>query len=141
MNWPPLIVTAQKSRALLWRDRLLTVSLWGVFCYLLIEQSLLFWSRIYHVRTVYPGAFIENWDFRLKPFALISGALILWLLLFGLFSLYKWKRMIRREQRQPLSIEVEAERRGMAVAEIQAARQRKVVKIAIDSDGRFRATP
>jgi poly-beta-1,6-N-acetyl-D-glucosamine biosynthesis protein PgaD len=141
MNWPPLIVSTRKGRALLWRDRLLTASLWGAFSYLLVEQSVLFWSRVYHVRTVYPGAFVENWEFRLKPFALVSGALVAWLLLFGLLSLYKWKRMLRREERPPLSIQAEGERRGMTVEDIREARQQKIVTVAIDSHGVFAVVP
>lgn len=138
MTWPPLIVIAQKSRGLLWRDRLLTVCLWGGFAYLVIEQAFHFWSSIHHVRTVYPGAFVENWDFRLKPFAIVSGALVLWLLLFGIVSLWKWKRMIRVAPPLPLAVQAEAERGGAMVADILAARERKVVTIGVDDTGKFR---
>ena len=87
MQWPPLIKVAPQERWRVWRDAGITIVMWAIFLFIFATQSVLFWRTISEFQAEHPDAFLEHWQFRLKPFAAIVAALLAWLLLFGWYSL------------------------------------------------------
>jgi poly-beta-1,6-N-acetyl-D-glucosamine biosynthesis protein PgaD len=135
--WPPLIKAARQQRWLVWRDATITVAMWLLFLFIFVSQSIDFWKAIFQVQSEHPGAFLEHWDFRLKPFAALVLALAIWLLLFGWWSLENWRRATRGALPPPLPIAIESKRRGVSIEVLAEARNRKVATVAIDQDGKF----
>lgn len=139
MKWPPLIVVAPRERWKAWRDVILTLFIWAGFLYIFVDQSIHFWSSIHHVQVIYPGAFVEHWDFRLKPFAILVAVLCLWLFCFGIHSLRNWRRVTQEPVPPALPLGTEAVRHGMSEEAILAAREMKVAVISLDESGRYSA--
>jgi poly-beta-1,6-N-acetyl-D-glucosamine biosynthesis protein PgaD len=135
--WPPLIRDAGQQRWLVWRDAIITVAMWLLFLFIFIDQSIHFWRAIVQVQAEHPGAFLEHWDFRMKPFAALVLLLVAWLLFFGWRSLENWRRVKRGPLPPALPIAIESARRGISVEILSEARNRKVATVAIDQDGRF----
>lgn len=140
MQWPPLIRVAQRERWRIWRDAIITIAAWGVFLIIFATQSVLFWQTIAEFQTEHPGAFLENWHFRLKPFGALVFILLIWLLLFGWYSLWNFRRVTHLPTPSSLPVAVESARRGMPVESIARARDLKVATLSIDDAGRFTST-
>ena len=132
-EWPPLIKVVPRKRWILWRDAIITVAAWAVFLFILVDRSILFWTGVSRFHAEHPGAFLQNWHFRLKPYALPILALLAWLLLFGWRSLRNWRRVT--DEPPPLPIEAESARRRMPADDLSQVRSLKVATVSTDETG------
>lgn len=131
--WPPLITDAAQSRLVFWRDRALTVLLWVLFFAIFTEETFAFWHRIELVLNDEN----EKWEYRLVPFFAVAGILVVWL---SLWALVTYRRLLWSGGFSPMaptmSLEAEAASRGVAPAELAAAREQQIVAVTIEG-GRF----
>jgi poly-beta-1,6-N-acetyl-D-glucosamine biosynthesis protein PgaD len=139
IQWPPLIKVARQQRWKVWRDALVTIAMWAIFLYIFIGQSIIFWTSIVEFQAEHPGAFLERWHFRMKPFVAVALLLLVWLAFFGWLSLRNWRRVTRQPPPSPLSIEREASRCGMPVEHIRYARELKITMVSSYDAGKFDA--
>jgi hypothetical protein len=140
--WPPLIVAEHVPRLVKWRDVLLTLLMWGLFAVLLATEFELFFGD-YLEHLGFSGPFNTNakWpEFfeRLLPFMLTAAGLAVWLVMFSLRTLRDRHRALALPQPAPLAAADEARRAGLDLAELIAARERRIVIVHIAADGRHR---
>jgi len=139
--WPPLIVAERVPRSVKWRDALLTLAMWAFFAALLdIEFQLLFGP---HLERLGFGPFDTNANWllffeRLMPFVLTAAALGAMLVIISLRTLHRRRRALLLPQPAPLAAAEEARRAGLDEATLIAARERPIVIVHIDPDGRHR---
>ena len=139
MAWPPIIRVVRQERWKIWRDALITIAVWAIFLSIFVNQLIIFWTSIVEFQAEHPGAFLERWHFRMKPFGLVVLMLFIWLALFGWLSLRNWRRVTQEPPPPPLPIEGEAARRGMPVERIRDLRESKITTVSSHDGDRFDA--
>jgi poly-beta-1,6-N-acetyl-D-glucosamine biosynthesis protein PgaD len=138
--WPPLIVAGQVPRLIKWRDFLLTWLVWVLFAHLLDAEFELFrhYLERFGINHVHKDV---NWLFyleQLTPFLLMAAVLAALIVIFSLRTLRRRRRALLVPQPAPLETSAQAGRAGLDEAALLAARDRRIVVVHIDADGRHR---
>jgi poly-beta-1,6-N-acetyl-D-glucosamine biosynthesis protein PgaD len=136
-EWPPLITDAARPRWLLWRDRGLTLLVWGVFLALFVEQSWVLQARV----ETYLATPDAEWEFLLRPFVIVVGVMVAWLVLSAVLTYRRAVQARRTAQPHPLSLAAEAKHFGTTPEALTAARLHRIIAVTIAPDGRFGFDP
>jgi poly-beta-1,6-N-acetyl-D-glucosamine biosynthesis protein PgaD len=139
--WPPLIVAGHVPRGVKWRDALLTLMMWGGFLLLLDTEFELFLGPHLERLGFGPSNRDANWAYffeRLMPFLLTAAVLGGALIVFGVLTLRRGRRGLLLPPPPRLETVDEARRAGLDEAALVAARDRRIVVVHIDADGRHR---
>jgi len=142
--WPPLITAARQPRWMVWRDRGLTLFMWLLF--VLVCHNFLRLAAD-GVREVSGRPRVgPEWDPEmlwepLRPFLVVSGLLVTWLLLFGLVGIRRIARDRARPMPPPLDTGEEAARQGADGAALAAWRDWRIAVVHLDDHGRMHAEP
>jgi poly-beta-1,6-N-acetyl-D-glucosamine biosynthesis protein PgaD len=139
--WPPLIIARHTPRLMKWRDILLTAMMWGFFALLLDTEFELFLGDYLEHLGFGPFDTNANWLVYfnlLLPFLLMAAVLSGILMIFGLRTLRRRSRALLLPQPAPLETADQARRAGLDDAELIAARNRRIVIVHINTEGRHR---
>ncbi len=141
VNWPPLITDARMPRRIVWRDRLLTLSMWGLMLFfardipVIVGAATLDWlGRDHNLMDID----VDIWVDELVPYVVASGVLGLWLLGWGLASLRRLRRARGMPQPPPLPIEADVERAGATQQQLEAWRDLRIAIVHLDQHGHIR---
>ena len=142
--WPPLITAASQPAWMLWRDRLLSLSMWvllALLCrnaLLLAGEEALFLSGLSEQR---PAPDFREHLRRILPFWITIGGLLLWLLGWG--AVWVLSRRLTPLRPMPPSLDppTEAARHGADPAALLAWREWPVAIVHVEEGGRMRAVP
>ncbi|MBS7790360.1 hypothetical protein KTR66_10150 [Roseococcus sp. SDR] len=142
--WPPLITAAAQPRWMVWRDWLLTLSMWLLLA-LLCRHALLTLSAeillLLGLRDEIPPLdFREHWR-RMQPYWVAVGLLMLWLILWG--SVWVLRRRLTRPapMPRPLDTATEALRHEASAEALLTWRELPVAIVHVEHGGRMRAVP
>jgi poly-beta-1,6-N-acetyl-D-glucosamine biosynthesis protein PgaD len=137
---PPLIVADKVSRALKWRDAVLTLLMWGIIANLLAHELGLVWVDSFALHG--PDAAKDiDWLHRLEGLSLflIAAAVLSSILtLFGVRTARRRRRIRALPLPEPLATADQARRAGLEEAALLAAREHRIVTVHLEPDGRFR---
>ena len=139
--WPPLIVGAHVPPLVKWRDVLLTSIAWICFVMLIDTEVILFFGNFLQLLGFGQYDAVADWPMyikRLAPFLLTSAGLIAVLFMFGLRNMRRRLRALLLPQPAPLATAAEARRAGLDEAALIAWRDRRIVIVHIEGDGRHR---
>jgi len=141
-EWPPLITAARQPRWMVWRDRGLTLLMWVLFV-LVCHNFLRLALDEFRALTGRPRRgpeldFEDLWD-PLRPFMVVAGVLVMWLLVAGVVSVRRVQRNLARPKPAPLGLAEEAADQGAAPADLAAWRGLRVAVVHLDEEGRMRA--
>jgi poly-beta-1,6-N-acetyl-D-glucosamine biosynthesis protein PgaD len=139
--WPPLIVAEHIPPVVKWRDVLLTAIIWICFLLLLDKELSLFLGNLLALLGFRHHGPEADWPMffkRLAPFLLIAAVLSTVLFIFGLRTLRHRRLGLLQPQPAPLATAVEARAAGLDEAALLAWRDRLIVVVHIDADGRYR---
>jgi hypothetical protein len=139
--WPPLIVARHIPGWVRWRDRLLTLLMWGLFAIMLETEFKMFFGD--HLKQLGWGDFDTeaNWPVffeRLTPYLVIAAVMVAALAGTGLRSLRLRRRALLLPQPPSLDPAVEARRAGLNTAALATARALRVAVVHFDADGTHR---
>jgi len=137
-DWPPLIINANRSPLLIWRDRLMTIGLWAILAWLFISQSVVFWRRIAEIMYPSDPDQVVAWEFRILPFLAVAFILVMRLCFWAVLSKRDYNRVTRDQPPPSLDPAVESSRTGLTYPEILAGRQLPVAVVHIDAAGHYR---
>ncbi len=142
--WPPLITSAIQPRWMVWRDWLLTLSMWLLLALLCRHALLTLGAEIMLLLglrdTLPPLDFREHWR-RMQPYWAMVGLLLFWLLLWG--SVWVLRRRLTKPapMPQPLDTKTEALRHEAAPEALLAWRELPVAIVHVERGGCMRAEP
>lgn len=140
--WPPLITAASQPTWMLWRDRLLSFSMWvllAILCrnaLLLVGEEALFLSGLSDQR---PAPDFREHMRRMLPFWITIGMLLLWLLGWGAVWVLSRKFTPLRPMPPALDPATEAARHGADPTDLLAWRDLPVAIVHVAEGGRMRA--
>jgi hypothetical protein len=143
--WPPLIVAERVPHWVKWRDALVTLLMWGSVAILVDAEFELFFGDF--LEWLGLGDFGSDADWLvyfelLMPFLLTAALLAGALVIFSLRTLRRRSRALLLPQPAALENADQARRDGIDEAALIAARDRRIVIVHIDVDGRPQlATP
>ena len=144
--WPPLVVANRVPRLVKWRDFFLTLILWAGFLVLLDNEfelvlndllGLLGFRRSRGTGGVNWPVFID----RLTPFLVAAAVLAGLLMMFGVRTRRRWRRVRLLPQPAPLAAAAEARSAGIDEATLIAARDLKIAIVHVEADGKPRIEP
>lgn len=140
-HWPPIITSAARPRAILWRDIILTLMMWAVLLLILYTELDLIWNG-FHVLRGKPGIEIDPqlaqfWR-RLRPLLWLMAALVAMLAIATVISRDRRNRAILQSPPPPLAESAIAVRAGISEAELAAGREHRIAVVHVDDDGRLR---
>ncbi len=143
-SWPPLIVARDVPRWVKVRDFVLTLMMWGLFLAMLESEFELIVQR--NLVRLGLGTFRTDplWEKHfelLEPYALVTLALVVVLLLDSAVTLVRRRRARASPQPPPLGLAAEARRAGLKETDLAAARELKIAVVYIEPDGRHRVEP
>ena len=140
--WPPIIRDVALPRAILWRDRVCTVSMWFLLLWscrsLLRRLRDMSWKLFHEGHLEYSWA--PGWAYLQDHFMLI-GLLAGWASVWTLITLWRRKRYQHLPQPPALTLEEEARRMGAAPADVSAWRKLKISVAHLDSQGKVSVLP
>jgi hypothetical protein len=136
--WPPLIVASRQPAWMRRRDFLLTLAMWLLFAIMLETEFELFFGP--YLERLGWGDFDTDaaWTVffgRLRPFVIVTAALVTWLVVSGVFTLQRRRRTLLGDPPPPLSLEEQAARAGMDPFVLKAARDLPNAVVSAEPDG------
>jgi poly-beta-1,6-N-acetyl-D-glucosamine biosynthesis protein PgaD len=137
-SWPPIIVDAHVPRAIVWRDRLMTIGMWLLLVFLMRHGLQLIWDEANELLGLERYGPQANWDIwwaRLHPYLITAGVLGIWLFCWGLISLWRIRHHTGKPQPPALTLAEEAKRIGCTESELMAWRSARVATVHIDDNG------
>lgn len=142
--WPPLITSANRPRAILWRDVLLTMLMWALLGFILYTEMELIWNGIQYlarVPDVVVDAQLELFWRRLKPLLWLMGALVAMLGIATLLSRDRRNRALLKSPPLPLPEAALASRAGLSEAALAHARTHRIAVVHVGENGALRVEP
>ncbi len=139
--WPPLIVAEKTPGWVRVRDFLLTLFMWMLFALMLETEFELFFGHF--LQRLGWGEFDTDahWELffeRLMPYLRIIAILGASLVVTSMLTLLRRRRTLHVPPPPALTAAEQASDNGMAEADLEAARQRRIAVVHIDPDGRHR---
>jgi poly-beta-1,6-N-acetyl-D-glucosamine biosynthesis protein PgaD len=142
--WPPIISDARRPRAVVWRDRILTMAMWLLLLLLmrrglygLWDETLELFGRVQSG----PGIDWEQLWQSLSRYLTVAGLLCLWLLGWGLASRWRQQRLAGTTAPPPLSLADHARDAGCSEADLVAWRSLRIMVVTIDESDRIWVAP
>ena len=137
-DWPPLIVATSQPGWMRVRDGLLTLAMWLLLAIMLETEFELFFGP--YLERLGWGAFDNDaeWSIffrRLRPFVIVTGALVTWLVVSGLFTLQRRRHALLGDPPPPLSLEEQAADAGVDPFVLKAGRDLPNAVVSVEPDG------
>jgi poly-beta-1,6-N-acetyl-D-glucosamine biosynthesis protein PgaD len=143
-DWPPIITDARRPRAIVWRDRILTIAMWLLLLFLmrrglagLWDETLELFGRVARG----PGIDWEQLWEGLSNYLFVAGLLCLWLLGWGFASRRRQERLAGTAAPPPLSLADHARDAGCSEADLTAWRALRIMTVHIDENDRISVVP
>ena len=141
-TWPP-VINKPVTGLLFWRDLFCTAAMWGVLAGLCRRSMAHTFFAVHHLVTE------GHWHRRdwhagwavLRPYLAAAAILGLWILIWGLITLWRRERAIHLPKPEPLHVSEEAERNRCTGDEILEWRRQPICVARFDSAGYPRIGP
>jgi poly-beta-1,6-N-acetyl-D-glucosamine biosynthesis protein PgaD len=138
-EWPPLVGAGRIPLAVRVRDVLLTLAAWAVLAWLLRDAMVLAWDYLrapfFELTKAAPPDWPALWA-RLRPFAVVSAALVAWLVYWALVRRRRIQALPPSPQPPALHVAQEARALGLDPAEVARWREWRVAVVEFDAAGR-----
>jgi poly-beta-1,6-N-acetyl-D-glucosamine biosynthesis protein PgaD len=143
-DWPPIITNARRPRAIVWRDRILTLAMWLLLLFMirrgisgLWDETLELFGRVARG----PGIDWEQlWD-ELSRYLAAAAVLCVWLLAWGLVSRRRQRQLAGTTPPTPLSLAEHAHDAGCSEADLADWRALRTMVVHIDENDRITVVP
>jgi len=142
--WPPIITAARVPRAVIWRDRILTIAMWLLLLYLMRRAVFLLWDEALELlgrEEPAPEPPWTRWWERLQRYMDVAAVLGVWLLAWGIATLRRMRRYAGTPAPPPLPLTEQARRAGCNAADLAAWQEWRIVHVDVDANDRISATP
>ena len=142
--WPPIITDARLSRAVLWRDHILTLAMWLLLLFLMRRGLYALWDETLETLGRARRGPEIDWDQlweRLQRYLTAVLLLCLWLLAWGIATLRRQQSLAGTTTPQPLSPAEQARDAGVSEADLAAWRSLRIMTVHIDANDRVSVVP
>ena len=141
MKWPPIIYRTSISPWVKLRDGMMTILAWTVLILLLQGLWILirdfFSEPIFHLLPNQEPDWLGIW-IRLRVFAILTGMVVIWILVFSIFR-YEAIKRIKSTHHHPSKTDLNrlTAAFGLSLADIEGWQDLRCVDVYIDQNGRI----
>jgi len=142
-QWPPVIEHKAVPRPLVWRDRLSTLAMWGIMAWLCRRSISALVIGLYDL-VIGKDFELPDWHhglMTLRPYLGTALLLGLWIVLWGLVTLWRRESALHLPTPQPLLLSEEAQGNHCSVEEIMEWRQWRISVVNFSAEGHPRVRP